>query len=183
MSKPWEQREDESSKAYAAFMTYLELGPDRSIDKAATASAPQKSRKSRAWHWQSWSRRFDWVARAGAYDAHLFSERIAARDKVREQARQAAVDAAQEAVLTIADAMRFDHADNPVGAVKARIDAAAKILALAGVDAPKRVELSGPDGKTMEIDVRSMLADAVDKLNIDPDTALELAEKIGRKED
>jgi len=31
----WEQREDESSKAYAAFVSYLELGTDRSIDKAA----------------------------------------------------------------------------------------------------------------------------------------------------
>jgi hypothetical protein len=64
-SRAFERLEEESSKAYRAFAVFRDLGPDRSLRRAAqlvygsAASVRQLSR---------WSARFDWVARAMAFD-------------------------------------------------------------------------------------------------------------------
>jgi hypothetical protein len=182
MTHPWEQRDDESSKAFAAFVAYLELGPERSIDKAAQQSGIKTSSTRARW-WLEWSRRFDWVARARAFDAHEFAERIAARDQVREEVRQMFIDGAKRAAKRILDLIDFDDPERPSAGAKVSLEAAAKALVAAGVDAPKKVEVSGPDGRPMELDVRRMLADAIDKIGLDPELAMELAEKLQRVEE
>jgi hypothetical protein len=61
----WEQLPRESSKAFAAFRAYLDMGPDRS-----TAKAAKQAGKS---HYlvKDWCRKYDWVARVQAHDTHL----------------------------------------------------------------------------------------------------------------
>lgn len=61
----FEQQERESCKAFAAFKTYLELGPERSL-----AFAADKLGKSKRMM-EKWSRKFDWPARVQAHTAHL----------------------------------------------------------------------------------------------------------------
>ena len=78
---PWERREDETPKAYAAFCVYRDLGPARrSIDAAYRASKAQVGEnggesgatgKRAPSHWEKWSSDFDWVKRAEAYDSHM----------------------------------------------------------------------------------------------------------------
>jgi len=80
MSVGFEQQPGECGKAFAAFVAYLKLGPERSLSKAAAVvgkSKPQLERMSRQWKW---------VARAEAYQAHLARmEREGMEGLVRER--------------------------------------------------------------------------------------------------
>jgi hypothetical protein len=60
----------ESAKAYDAFLTYLELGIDRSIEKVAKILGKQESGLHK------WSKPFFWVIRAEAYDRVIETERL-----------------------------------------------------------------------------------------------------------
>lgn len=61
----WHRQPNESNKSYAAFQTYLSLGAERSLEKVR-----QKIGKSKA-ICERWSSRWEWVARATAYDQHM----------------------------------------------------------------------------------------------------------------
>lgn len=61
----FEQQGRESDKAFSAFRTYLELGPDRSLVAVAEKVGKSKTMIER------WSRKFDWPARVQAHTAHL----------------------------------------------------------------------------------------------------------------
>jgi hypothetical protein len=65
MPLPFEQQPKESAKAFAAFKTYLELGPERSLAVVAGQLGKSKTMIER------WSRKFDWPARVQAHTAHL----------------------------------------------------------------------------------------------------------------
>ena len=64
-SKPWERQKNESAQAFEAFSIYLEMGTERSL-RAVT----QKLLKSYTLI-SRWSRTYNWVKRAAAYDAEL----------------------------------------------------------------------------------------------------------------
>jgi hypothetical protein len=61
----FEQQPRESNKAFAAFKTYLDLGPQRSLSALARKLGMHRSK----YKW--WSTKFDWQARVRAYTAHL----------------------------------------------------------------------------------------------------------------
>ena len=61
----FEQLPRESNKAFAAFKTYLELGPQRSLVLVAGKVGKSKTMV------EKWSRRFDWPARVAAHAGHL----------------------------------------------------------------------------------------------------------------
>ena len=65
MPLEFEQQSKESDKAFAAFKSYLELGPERSL--AMTASKVGKSKVLM----ERWSRRYDWQGRVAAFTAHV----------------------------------------------------------------------------------------------------------------
>ena len=54
---PWERRPDESAAAYAAFLTYRDLGPERSLVAAARQAGKHACLLRR------WSQRSGWVER------------------------------------------------------------------------------------------------------------------------
>lgn len=65
MPLTFEQQPRESNKAFAAFKTYLELGPERSLVAVADKHGKSKTMM------EKWSRKFDWPARVQAHAAHL----------------------------------------------------------------------------------------------------------------
>lgn len=113
MRKPWERQTGESSRAYALFVLYRDIGPRRSIgrmssskllsdgvpDAAQAVSVPRRSRL------EVYCQRHRWVARAKAWDDHLqaIRDREAARDAAKWERRRLA---AAEQVWTDGQGLR-----------------------------------------------------------------------------
>jgi len=60
---PWDRQPGETSKAYAAFVTYRDLGADRSTRAVGEALTKSEALIKR------WSGQNDWVTRAAAWDS------------------------------------------------------------------------------------------------------------------
>jgi hypothetical protein len=91
LNESWLRRDDETNAAYAAFCLYRDFGAERSILKVLDGAGLPSSRSG---VWARWSKRFEWVKRAGAYDEHLDAIALAVREeefrnRVREHARLA----------------------------------------------------------------------------------------------
>ncbi len=74
---PWSRRPNEGERPWAMFTVYRDLPPARRslpVLRGCTEGAPSVSLLKR------WSARFDWRARAAAYDAHRDAVRLAALD-------------------------------------------------------------------------------------------------------
>ncbi len=80
--KPWAQQPDEPGAAYARFLTYLHLGRTRTLEAAIaawrSANPAKKREKTRApskasisGTWAAESSRYEWVARARAWDIEM----------------------------------------------------------------------------------------------------------------
>jgi len=84
MVEMWERhKEENSSKEYAAFCIYRDLGPNRSLEKVRRSGVKTTLR------WlQHWSAKYNWVERARAYDDYL--ER-----RKREEKEKAILDMAE----------------------------------------------------------------------------------------
>lgn len=92
-TQPWDKLPGESTRAYAAFLLYLNLAPNsRSIARAYRAKGGRtgeeqgRSRGGRApSHWEAWASSFDWITRANAWDAHLLRESLRKAEIDHEQ--------------------------------------------------------------------------------------------------
>lgn len=77
MAEIWERQKNESSKAYAAFCIYRDLGVERSLEKVA-----QNRGKPGSKSWlNTWSTKYHWVERARAYDDYLEQEKRKEQEK------------------------------------------------------------------------------------------------------
>lgn len=112
MAERWERQPGESARAYEAAQLYFTAGPDRAI-----AWVSQKLAKSVPFL-KRWSRRWEWVARALAYDDWLAAQskallEKAAREQValwqaRDEAdRQRKFDLAQKLMARIDKMLEF----------------------------------------------------------------------------
>jgi hypothetical protein len=81
---PYERQPGESAKAYAAFVIFRNLGPERSVLKAYRQKTGKEQAKQAAGLWNSWATDHHWHKRADAWDAHLDEE----NRKAQEQARR-----------------------------------------------------------------------------------------------
>lgn len=68
MGNLWDRLENETAKAYAAFAVYRDLGPLRSLVRARDKLGKRPGYETLLGRW---SRRYNWVERAQAWDAHL----------------------------------------------------------------------------------------------------------------
>jgi len=87
----WERRENETSKAFAAFIAYRDQEPlTRSIPQAAKDSGRKPQQFTR------WSIKHDWVERAGAYDDfiddHRRSKNLDIIDEMADRQAEAAME-------------------------------------------------------------------------------------------
>jgi hypothetical protein len=65
----WERQPGESSRAYAAFCIYRDMGPKRGLREAAKRYYESKTRTNVA-QIGKWSSKWNWVARCRAWDDH-----------------------------------------------------------------------------------------------------------------
>jgi hypothetical protein len=95
---PWERMAGESSKAYARFCEYRELGADRSLSKLSRSHGDQEGWSRRAL--EDLSERWRWQARASAWDDEQDQER-------RRAQAQAAAEMAERQARDGADMQRL----------------------------------------------------------------------------
>ena len=117
----YEQRPRETSKAFAAFKYYLDMGPKRSLRRAAAQLGCSQRRM------EFLSRKYDWPGRVAARDAHvaelerLAIERLACEKAVEwwqlhEPARRQAWLEAEEAIADVREAReRWRKSNRTVG--------------------------------------------------------------------
>jgi len=67
--RPWDQRDDESAKAYAAFCVYRDMPPHQRSQKLVSDEVYGEGVRNRGWI-SAWSAKYDWVSRAKALDAY-----------------------------------------------------------------------------------------------------------------
>lgn len=77
MPEIWERQPRESSKAYAAFCIYRDMGPDRSIEKVYE----KRSKRGPLSRLKNWSVKHNWVERANAYDDYLERKKREEKEK------------------------------------------------------------------------------------------------------
>ena len=108
MIEPWERWPGESDAAFSAFVIYRDLGPQRSLDAASTryharnqpppAQSDGTGRKNKKCSGQirTWANRWDWRARAAAWDAE--QDRLA-RQAMHQEILDMRKRHAQEAMM------------------------------------------------------------------------------------
>jgi hypothetical protein len=83
---PWEKLEKETSKAFAAFISYRRLAPkQRSVQKAVREEYGEGANQGKLRQYMEWSRRFNWVARVLAWDEEVDRK---AREEEIQQAKE-----------------------------------------------------------------------------------------------
>jgi hypothetical protein len=113
---PWTRRKHEGSEAYAAFLRYRDLGPERSLEAVHQGFSKGSTKSVRLL--ARWSSRWEWVDRVRSWDDHLQVE----RDRVRltharkweeraEEAREAKYQDAKGLRSKAAEMLRFPLAE------------------------------------------------------------------------
>ncbi len=81
--KPWHRQENESTKAFHAFMLYRDMLPKgRSIQKVLETTDKKPSYYR---HLARWSSRYEWVKRATFHDDHMAEVKREANQKAIEE--------------------------------------------------------------------------------------------------
>jgi hypothetical protein len=158
---PADRQWGETSKAYAAFRTYLDLGPDRSLAKASQALHKSVGTLRR------WSVRWRWVERV----RQIEDERIAEREEALRRSRLEAAER-HARVGSAIGTLAFNHLIKRYTEVDAegnyvypiRPDHIARLLDVAAelerqaLGIGKRVELTGKDGGPVEMETSEDIA-------------------------
>ena len=163
----YEQQPNESAKAFAAFSTYLNLGPERSL-----AMVAQKLHKSVTMLGR-WSAKFDWPARVAAHAAHLAAvereateavarlksaEWLKRQEQIREREwamHEKALAAAERGLKAFMEREKV-HAN--LSDIARMLEVASKLGRLAAGMATDRTELTGEDGGPLRVELSAALA-------------------------
>jgi hypothetical protein len=145
----WDRQPGETAKTYSYLALYLRLGPTRSLPQLVDTLGGKPSVKTIREH----SAAYNWALRASQYDNSLLAEHREAVTVARGEVREYLKGLAGEAIDTLVAIMR-----DPDEAGKTRVAACKDILDRGGIVAPKRTEISGPDGGPIPFEVRSMVA-------------------------
>ena len=133
--EPWERQKGETSRAYEAFCTYRDLGPNRSQSK--TSQKLGKNSRTIA----DWSTKYDWVKRAAAWDAE--QDRIARQAQIDEikKMRKRHADLATAMLVKAAKALqRIPEDEVKASDVSRLVETASKLERISRGDAGEVVE-------------------------------------------
>lgn len=148
---PWEQRPDESSKAYQAFATYRDAGVDRSI--RGTGRTLGKSRAVI----ETWSVRHGWVARVGAWDREQDRLARVAAQRGRDEMNRRHAQLGAAILGKVAQGLVALQATAVKPADLARLADVGAKLERTGRGEPDRVEVTGPAGGAVPIEATVVL--------------------------
>ncbi len=161
----FEQRPNESAKAFAAFSLYLSLGPQRSL-----AAVSQKLKKSEGLM-ARWSGQHRWVERTDAYVRHLAKVEAEAQTALlREKAvewgqrqqslREEEWTIHEECIRAAREALKrfYERGKGAtLGDVARLLDLASKLGRLSSGLATDKTEVTGPDNGPIRVEFEEML--------------------------
>lgn len=141
---------DSSPEAEMAFVTYRDLGPTRSLAKAAAKVGKNISLLER------WSSRDDWGRRVRAYDSHLESEQ---RKAMAARHANLAADMLEKVAQKVAS---LDFETLSPGVAAKWVETAAKLERLS-LDAPSSITEQRASDVASADEVRQFLAGTADE--------------------
>jgi hypothetical protein len=146
---PWERQRGESARAYAAFITYRDMGPQRSHAKVA-----QNLGKTKVLI-HNWGRLWRWTERCGEWDYHLQKEadaaHVAAVKEVGERHAKLAIGMQKRIARRLA-AMSENAMELEIRDIARWVDVAVKIERLSMGMSTQAVEHAGKDGGAIQIE-------------------------------
>jgi hypothetical protein len=161
-SAPWEQQPGESARAFAAFSTYRDLGPRRSL-RAAAATFYGRTSASSERQLDKWSRAFHWIERASAWDRHLDAQARIAQEEARREMVQRHVQEARALQAKALERLRALCPEElgPADLLRYLVEAAKlERLALGEPDTVQRHELTGRGGAALHFSLEEAVAAA-----------------------
>ena len=147
----WEQQENETATAFAAFAIYRDLGLGiRSVAKVGQQLGKSKTLIER------WSSQWNWVNRCRVYDQELdrmirerhMSELYAARDRHALLASEV-----QEKVLQRLESMSAEEIPVPILAQMLKVATDVELRALGDSLGKTQTEITGPSGGPIQAEV------------------------------
>lgn len=162
----WERQTGETTRAWAAFTIYRDLGTDRTLGRVHAHPEVTASRKSI----DVWSAANHWVDRAKAFDAYLDRRKVEVAAQEIEEMQQRQIRAGMALQET---GLRFveEQLDTPEGRKDMTATAAARFIEL-GVNTERKAR-GVDDANRVDIDVNV-------RHELDPTTKAALFDQIGR---
>ena len=138
MTKPWDRLQDknETSKAYAAFCIYRDMGSERSYEVVAEHCNKTVS------HINKWGGKYDWVERARHYDDYLLAKDQKKFEAKLARFREEVTTEAIEIRRRSAESMTADN-PSPRSTTDRWVAATDVVLKVNGLDKPQKTEHSG----------------------------------------
>lgn len=138
-TKPWDRRENETTKAYEAFCIYRDMGRERSISKVAAKLSKSETLIGR------WSYTHGWVDRAAQWDDEQdrIEREIAQKEQVKaiKDMRKRHADVAHAMILKAAKALqRIPEDEIKPQDISRMVDVAAKLERISRGDVGEVVE-------------------------------------------
>jgi hypothetical protein len=108
---PWQRQPGESTKAFAAFCLYRDLGPGRSVVGAYRQRTGKESARQADGRWNDWARRWHWPARAATWDDEQDWLKVQAQLKKIEETAERHANLSVDFLQKIIERMRTIDAD------------------------------------------------------------------------
>ena len=133
--KPWEQRPTETDLAYSYFVSYMEIGHDRSMTKVVQKHNRKESYKTQLGKWSS---KYDWIDRCKAYDQYVMLKSLENREKLLDVAHARLLNLLEKALDTYEEILLLDNViyvgEGSTTVLNDRIKIAKDILDRLGID-------------------------------------------------
>lgn len=150
-SDVWDRREDEGAQAYEAFSIYRDMNSDD--EKRSLAKVGSRLGKSTKLM-ERWSRLYDWVERAQAYDMYIEHEALVKASKRRSEARARQIEAGRMLQEIGLDAIQKLIVDKPEVAMKMIVEGAkleAKMFELEQLEKERQIQSEDTSGVVINI--------------------------------
>jgi hypothetical protein len=151
----WERQHTESTKAFAAFTLYRDMGLDRSLMKVAEQLGKSGTLMSR------WSSQWEWVRRTAEYEDHVERQKRIRAERSLGDAKERHARIAQQLQSKLVERLiSLDAADIPIPvlAQMLRVATDVELRALGDNVSTVRTEMSGPNGGPIEYEEGGMRA-------------------------
>ena len=103
--KPWEKWPTETDLAYSYLVSYMEMGPERSLPKVCQKHTKKDSYLTQL---KRWSSKYNWMDRCRAYDEHLILKSLQNRAQLIDIAHARMLNLLEKALDTYEEILLLD---------------------------------------------------------------------------